>query len=158
MATKKTKPLITSELFPAETGKYIKFSDKLTDSLEDITGMINRHKDMIDAIQELGIQLTGAFDTLHTVTVKYAGVVNGVLDILLPLIEKIPLFPARFVEMARSMERITQQIIDNSATTTKTIRAVNDGLRNGDVERLRGHSMEMQNVNTRMTAIIPEIE
>jgi hypothetical protein len=158
MATKKTKPLITSDLFPAETGQYVKFSDKLTDSLEDITGMINRHKDMIDAIQELGIQLTGAFDTLHTVTVKYAGVVNGVLDILLPLIEKIPLFPARFVEMARSMERITQQIIDNSANTTRTIRAVNDGLRNGDVERLRGHSMEMQDVNTRMTAIIPEID
>jgi len=158
MATKKTKPLITSELFPAETGHYVKFSDKLTDSLEDITGMINRHKDMINAIQELGIQLTGAFDTLHTVTVKYAGVVNGVLDILLPLIEKIPLFPARFVDMARSMERITQQIIDNSANTTKTIRAVNEGLRNGDVERLRGHSMEMQNVKTRMTAIIPEME
>jgi len=158
MATKKTNPLITNELFPAETGQYVKFSDKLTGSLEDITGMINRHKDMIDAIQELGIQLTGAFDTLHTVTVKYAGVVNRVLDILLPLIEKIPLFPERFVEMARSMERITQQIIDNSAVTTKTIRAVNDGLRNGDVERLRGHSMEMQNVNTRMTAIIPEIE
>ena len=158
MPTKKTNPLITSELFPAETGQYVKFSDKLNDSLQDITGMINRHKDMIDAIQELGIQLTGAFDTLHTVTVKYAGVVNGVLDILLPLIQRIPLFPARFLELATSMERITQKIIDNSASTTKTIREVNDGLRNGDVDRLRGNSGELQTVTTRMTSILPDME
>ena len=158
MPTKPSNPLDFSELFSAKPGEYVKFSDKLTDSLQDITRMIDNHKEMIDAIQELGIQLTDALGALHTLTVKYAGVVNSVLDILLPLIKKIPFIPPRLLELATSMERVTQQIMDNSAKTSKTILEANEGLRHGDVNRLRGHSGELQEVTKRLTAILPENE
>jgi methyl-accepting chemotaxis protein len=139
-------------------GGYVKFSDKLTDSIQDITKMINEHKEMIDAIQDVGIQLTGAIGTLHTLTVKYAGVVNGVLDMLLPLLKGIPFVPPQLLEMATTMEKITQQIIDTSANTSKTITDVNVGLKTGDVARLRSHSGELQQVTQSLTAILPNIK
>lgn len=139
-------------------GGYVKFSDKLTDSLQDITKMITEHKEMIDAIQDVGIQLTGAIGTLHTLTVKYAGVVNGVLDLLLPLLKNIPFVPPQLLEMATTMEKVTQQIIDNSANTSKTITDVNVGLKTGDVARLRGHSGELQKVTQTLTSILPNIK
>ena len=150
--SKSPKP---SELFSAAPGGYVKFSDKLSDSLQDITKMINEHKQMIDAIQEVGIQLTGALGTLHTLTVKYASIVNGVLDILLPLLKKIPFVPPKLLELATTVEHITQQIIDSSANTSKAIIDVNDGLKKGDVNQLREHSDELQEVTKRLTSILP---
>lgn len=137
---------------------YVKFSDKLTDSLEDITRMINEHKAMIDAIQEVGIQLTGAIGTLHTLTVKYAGVVNNVLDILLPLMKNIPIIPPKLVELATKMEKLTQNIIDTSAATSKTITDVNAGLKTGDVNRLKAHSQDLQGLTKTLTDILPKVD
>ncbi len=79
-----TIPFNTGETSAVAPGEVVRFSDKLTDSLQNITAMIDEHKGMIDAIQDVGIQLTSAFGTLHTLTVKYASIVNGVLDLLLP--------------------------------------------------------------------------
>ena len=76
---------------------------------------MNEHKVMIDAIQDVGIQLTDAFGTLHALTLRYAGIVNGALDVLLPWLKRIPIVPPQFVEFSTRMERITQQIIQVSA-------------------------------------------
>ena len=62
---------------PATTIPYTKFSDKLTDSLNDINRMINENKEMIDSIQEVALGLTHAMGTLHTLTVKYPGIANA---------------------------------------------------------------------------------
>ena len=56
----------------AKPVSYVKFSDKLTGSLNDITRMINEHKGMIDSIQEVALELTSSIGTLHALTVKYA--------------------------------------------------------------------------------------
>jgi hypothetical protein len=139
-------------------GGYVKFSDKLTDSLQDITKMLNEHKEMIDAIQDVGIQLTGAIGTLHTLTVKYAGVVNKVLDMLLPLLKNFPFVPPALLEMATTMEKITQNIIDDSAKTSKAIQDVNVGLKTGDAARLRAHSGELKSVTQSLSAMLPNIK
>lgn len=139
-----------------ESGEYTKFSDKLTDSLDDITRMLNEHKAMIDAIQDVGIQLTSSFGSLHKVTVKYAGIVNGALDLMLPWLKKLPLVPPRFVEVGTALERITQKIIDSSVETAKAITDVNTGLKTGDVQRLQGHSSELKKVTQLLSAIVPD--
>jgi len=139
------------------TGSYVKFSDKLTGTLEDITKLINEQKEAIDTIQEIGIQLTTAIGTLHTMTVKYAGVVNNILDMLLPILQKFPLVPPKLVDMATKMERVTQKIIDNQEKTSKTITDIDTGLKTGDVSRLKGYSGELQKITQAFTAILPEI-
>ncbi len=156
MAGFQTGPFESAEVAAVEPDEVVRFSDKLTDSLQNITAMIDEHKVMIDAIQDVGIQLTSAFGTLHTLTVKYAKTVNGVLDLLLPWLKKLPLVPPKLLELAARMERITQAIIDSSVNTATAITDVNQGLRTGNVEQLRGHSGELQKVTRALTLILPD--
>jgi hypothetical protein len=110
---------------------------------------------MIDSIQEIAIELTNSISTLHTLTVKYAGIANAILDNLLPLIQKLPIVPKNVTAMLVNLERITQKIIDNQAATSRTIADVQAGLRTGDVNRIRGHAGELQKVTRTITAMLP---
>lgn len=141
---------------PAPAGGTVKFSDKLTDSLHDITGMIEEHKSMIDSIQEVALELTNSIGTLHTLTVKYAGIANNILDGLLPIAKGLPLIPKNILDMLINLENITQKIIDNNAATAKTISDVQIGLRTGDVSKIKGHAADLQNVTRQLTAILPK--
>jgi len=135
---------------------YMKFSDKLTESLDDITRMINEHKSMIDSIQEIALELTSTIGTLNTLTVKYAGKANEILDILLPIIKKIPLIPDRVEDLLVQMEEWTQKIIDNDEATTKTIADVQVSLRTGDVSKLQDHTGDLQKVTRALTRMLPK--
>ena len=57
---------VSSSRSSSAASKHIKFSDKLTDSLQDITGMIDEHKGMIDAIQDILKQQLKDGDVLLT--------------------------------------------------------------------------------------------
>jgi methyl-accepting chemotaxis protein len=151
-------PPKTTSMGKANPVSYVKFSDQLTGTLQDITRMINQQKETIDSIQEMGIQLTATFGTLHTMTVKYAGIVNNILDLLLPFLKKIPLVPPQLLELATQIERITQQIIDNSEKTSKTIADIDAGLKTADVNRLKGYSGELQNITQALSAILPDVK
>jgi methyl-accepting chemotaxis protein len=141
---------------PKAAVKYTKFSDKLTDSLNDINKMINEHKDMIDAIQEVALELTDSMGTLHTLTVKYAGIANNILDALLPIVKGLPIIPKKVTNLLVNLEAITQKIIDNKQKTSTTIRSVNTGLKTGDVSKLKGHANELKSVTRTLTSILPK--
>ena len=146
-------------LNPAAISKpvsVVKFSDKLTDSLQDITKMIEEHKSMIDSIQEIALELTNSIGTLHTLTVKYAGIANNILDALLPIVKGLPIIPKNIVDLLVNLESITQKIIDTNAQTSKTISDVQSGLKTGDVNKIKGHAGELQNVTRALTAILPK--
>jgi hypothetical protein len=140
----------------ARTVSYVRFSDKLTGSLNDITRMIQQHKIMIDSIQEVAIELTNSIATLHTLTVKYAGIANAILDSLLPLVRNLPIVPKNVTALLVNLESVTQKIIDNKAATARTITDVQTGLRTGDVNRIKGHAGELQKVTRTITAILPK--
>lgn len=150
------KPTPRPTALPSKPVSVVKFSDKLTDSLNDITKMIEEHKSMIDSIQEVALELTNSIGTLHTLTVKYAGIANGILDGLLPIAKSLPLIPKNILEMLINLESITQKIIDNKDQTTRTITDVQTGLKTGDVNRIKGHAGELQNVTRALTAILPK--
>ena len=141
---------------PASTVSYTKFSDKLTDSLNDINRMINENKEMIDSIQEVALGLTDAMGTLHTLTVKYAGIANAILDALLPIVKNLPIIPKKVTDLLVNLEAITQKIIDNSQKTTKTITDVNSGLKTGDVSKLKGHANELKSLTNTLNTILPK--
>ena len=149
-------PTPTNPVAMATSGGVVKFSDQLTGSLNDITKMINEHKVMIDSIQEIALELTNSIGTLHTLTVKYAGIANGILDALLPIVKGLPIIPKNIVDMLVNLESITQKIIDTNANTAKTISDVQSGLKQGDVNKIKGHASELQNVTKALTAILPK--
>lgn len=141
------------------TGKptsYVKFSDKLSASIDDIQKIIESHKQMIDSIQEIALELTSSIGTLHTLTVKYARTANQILDALLPIVKNLPLIPKNVTQMLVNLEAITQKIINNEASTSKTITDVRGGLQTGDVNKLKAHAGQLQNVTKTITSIIPK--
>ncbi len=140
----------------ASSASYVRFSDKLTASLNDITRMIQDHKEMIDSLQEVALELTGTIGTLHALTVKYAGIANTILDGLLPIARGLPVIPKQITGMLVNLEAVTQKIIDNSASTSKTISDVNTGLRTGDVSKLKGHTADLKKVTQTLNAILPK--
>lgn len=140
----------------AKPVSYVRFSDKLTDSLNDIGKMIQDHKNMIDTIQEIALELTNSIGSLHTLTVKYAGIANNILDGLLPIVRNLPIIPKNITQLLVNLEAITQKIIDNQAATTKTITDVQAGLKTGDVNKIKGHAGALQNVTRSITAILPK--
>jgi hypothetical protein len=143
---------ITSAAKPAS---MVKFSDKLTDSINDITRMIEEHKIMIDSIQDIALELTNSIGTLHTLTVKYAGIANNILDGLLPIAKGLPIIPKNIVDMLVNLESMTQKIIDTNVSTSKTISDVQSGLKTGDINKIKGHAGQLQNVTRALTAILP---
>ncbi len=140
----------------AKSVGYVKFSDKLTMSLTDISRMINEHKTMIDSIQEVALELTTSIGTLHTLTVKYAGIANNILDALLPIVNSLPIIPQSVKTLLTNLEAITQKIIDTNASTSKTITDVQSGLRTGDVNKIKGHAGQLQALTKSLTSILPK--
>ena len=102
-------------------GSYVKFSDMLTVSLNDISHMIREHKLMIDAIRETALELTNSIASLHTLTVKYAGIANSILDNLLSIVKNLPIIPRNVTALLTNLESVTQKIIDNKASTSRAI-------------------------------------
>src|SRR5689334_9973317 len=100
---------------------YTRFSSKLTGSINQISKMIEENAQMIDLIQEVALELTNSISTLHALTVKYAGIANAILDVLLPILRSVPLIPQNVMELLVSLESITQKIIDGQAATSKTL-------------------------------------
>jgi len=135
---------------------YTPFSAKLTGSLDQISNMIQENARMIDLIQEVALELTNSIGTLHTLTVRYAGVANSILDVLLPILRGLPLIPKNVMDLLVNLERLTQQIIDNQAGTARTIADVQVGLSTGDVTKLQSHAGELQDLTRTLTAILPK--
>jgi hypothetical protein len=150
------RPIARAGISTTKPVSYVKFSDKLTDSLNDIGKMIEDHKIMIDSIQEIALELTNSIGSLHTLTVKYAGIANNILDGLLPIVKGLPIIPKNIVQLLVNLESITQKIIDNQVQTSKTITDVQAGLKTGDVNRIKGHAGELQKVTSTLTAILPK--
>ncbi|HMS00703.1 MAG: hypothetical protein JNJ96_03365 [Anaerolineales bacterium] len=150
------RPTARPGVVPSKPVSYVKFSDKLTDSLNDIGKMIQDHKNMIDSIQEVALELTNSIGSLHTLTVKYAGIANNILDGLLPIAKGLPIIPKNILQLLINLESITQKIIDNQASTSKTITEVQSGLKTGDVNKIKGHAGALQSVTRTLTSILPK--
>ena len=150
------RPVARVGAVTAKPVSYVKFSDKLTASLNDIGKMIEEHKTMIDTIQEIALELTNSIGSLHSLTVKYAGIANNILDGLLPIAKGLPIIPKNILQLLINLESITQKIIDSNASTAKTITDVQSGLKTGDVNRIKGHAGELQNLSRTLTSILPK--
>lgn len=139
----------------APKNNYVKFSDKLADSMNNIARMIQENRQMIDSIQEVALELTGVVDSLHTLTVKYARLANQILDLLLPVVQTLPLIPKSARDLLSDLERWTQRIIDNEVATARTIADVKSGLQNGDVGRLKSHTADLRAMSKTLSQLVP---
>ncbi len=135
---------------------YTRLSTRLTGSIGQISNLIEENAKLMDTVQEVAIELTHSIGTLHSLTVKYAGVANNILDVVSPVLGGFPLIPKGAKHAMTRLERITQRIIDGQASTTRTIADVKTGLTTGDVTKLRSHAGELQSLTRSLVAILPK--
>ena len=74
----------------------------------------------------------------------------------MPILRNLPLIPKNIMQMLVNLEVTTQKIIDNEASTTKTITDVSAGLRTGDVNKIKGHAGQLQAVTKTLTDMLPK--
>lgn len=135
---------------------YTPLSQRLTGSIDQIGDLIKENAKLMDTVQEIGIELTHSIGTLHSLTVKYAGVANSILDVITPVLDNLPLIPKKAMSTLNKMERLTQKIVDDQAGTSKTIADVQLGLMTGDVTKLGNHSGDLKKLTRSLTSILPK--
>jgi len=65
---------------------YVRFSDKLTASLEEVNRVIQENKATLDAIQDIALELTKAAGVLEATASKYVSMVDSVLETAVPIL------------------------------------------------------------------------
>jgi len=138
---------------PVSKTGYVKFSNKLSSSLDQISTTVRENAQMIDSIQEVALELTTTFASLHGVAVKYARSANQVLDVLVPIVKNLPIVPKNVQTMLINLEKWTQMIIDNEAKTSSTVNSVRSGLQSGDVNKLKTHAADLKSVTAALSKL-----
>jgi hypothetical protein len=143
---------------PAAAGEkdFVHFSDKLTDTLEDVTKSVEENKAIIDTVQELGIDLSHTIASLAVTAVKYAKMVDSMLDMVVPVLDSIPLVPQKTVDFLNKVRSLADKIVNTCETSQRIAGDVEGGLTRGDVNKLKEHSGELKNVVTLLRDILPD--
>ncbi len=160
--TNARKPQITSTSKSAAVGAirtrkdFVPFSDKLTKSLEGVTKTIEDNKDTLDTIQELGIELTKMVSALSVSALKYANMVNNILDTILPLIQNLPFIPKTTQKFLADLNTFADKFLASCQSAQKISGSVETGLVEGDINALKTHSADLRNVVASVKTIIPD--
>ncbi|MBN1979764.1 MAG: hypothetical protein JW918_20405 [Anaerolineae bacterium] len=137
------------------SGSYVKFSDKLTESWEDVNRIIQENKATLDAIQETALELTKIAGALEAIATKYAKMVNSILDTVTPVLKNIPLVNEKIMGIVTDVEEFAENILNICTKADRVIQDVDAGLTTADVGKLKGHVGELGNMTKAMRSIIP---
>jgi len=134
---------------------YVKFSDKLAESWEDVNRIIQENKATLDAIQETALELTKVAGALEAIATKYATMVNSVLDTAVPILKSIPLVGEGVLDVVTDIEKFAEGILDICTKADRVIQDVDAGLKTADASRLTVHVGELGNMTKAIRGIIP---
>jgi hypothetical protein len=135
---------------------YVRFSDKLVGSLEDIGRIIEENKQTMDSIQDIGLQLAQAAGVLEATASRYVGMVDSLLETAVPILRNIPLVPDRTMELIEDLQGLANTILDVCTTADKVITDVDDGLRKADVAKLNAHTGDLQKMTQALQRVLPD--
>lgn len=154
-----TPPAISAKPPSSTTSaSYVRFSDKLTSGLNDITRIIQDNKQTLDSIQEIGIELTNTIATLSGAAIKYVKMIDWFLDTIVPVIEKVPFLDAKIVAAAKNAQNLAQTILDNSTNAQKVAGDVRNSLATADVAKLKTYSGDLKNLSKTLQGVAEKIK
>ena len=140
----------------SSTKDYVHFSDKLTGTLQEVTKAIEENKEIIDTVQELGIDLSRAISSLSKTAMKYIKLVDSVMDTIVPVITGIPLIPRKTTESLNKLRSLVDKITTSCESSQRISADVEKGLVSGDVTKLKTHSEDLKKVTTTLRGILPD--
>jgi len=139
----------------AEGEPYVRFSDRLTASLEEINRVIQENKATIDAIQDIALELVRAAGALEEIASKYAKMVDSALETAVPILRNIPLVSDKVMGVVTEVQEFAQGILDVCTTAERVIPNVEAGLVNADIAKLKAHTGDLQKMTESVRKVIP---
>ena len=134
---------------------YVRFSDKLTASLEEVNRVIQENKATLDAIQDIALELARVAGVLEATASKYINMVNSVLETAVPILSNIPLVPEKTLKVVTELQDLAKDILQVCTTADKVINDVEDGLLNADVTKLKAHTGDLQKMTKALQKVLP---
>ena len=152
MATRPKTPPRTPTA-SASKEDYVHFSEKLTGALENIKDTIDDNKGTLDSIQDMALQLTSTVILLQKIVMNYVEKVESMLEIAIPLLDKIPLIPDKVIDFARDVHEWSEKIIATSDLAEKVLPGVEKSLRSADVAGLQASTKDVAKLSTSLQGL-----
>lgn len=136
-------------------GNYVHFSDKMTIALKNIGDVIDENKGTLDSIQDMALELTRTVQLLRGVVMKYVGTVDRVLETIVPIMEKLPIFPEAIKDFVKDVLELTDKITNVSNLAEKVLPGVEKSLMTADVSGLQASKGDVVNLTRALQDITP---
>ena len=151
VAKKPTKPAAVKRPVTAKPAaakaqssvQYVHFSDRMTGALKNINNVIDENKGTLDSIQDMAVQLTRIVRMLRAVVMKYVDAVNNILETIVPIMEKFPIFPDKMEVFAKDALEWTEKIANVSELAEKVLPGVEASLTTADISGLQASGTQM---------------
>ena len=139
----------------APAGKYVHFSDKMTESLMNINRVIEDNKSTLDSIQDMAVELTRAIRSLQAVVMKYIGMADNILETIVPIMEGLPIVPDKVKEFAKDALALAKKIATASELAEKVLPGVEAGLTSADMGKLQTSTGQVAELTKSLQSMIP---
>ncbi len=149
-----TRPTEKFSLIPVQSGEYVHFSDKLTGALRNINDVIDDNKGTLDSIQDMALELTRTVSVLRNVAIKYVQQVDQVLEIIAPIVNKMPIFPAQLKDFVNNALDLSNKIIEASDIAKQVLPGVEKSLMTADISNLQSSKKDVANLTRSLQNII----
>jgi hypothetical protein len=127
----------------------------MTGALKNINNVIDENKDTLDSIQDMAVQLTRTVRLLRGVVMKYVDTVNNVLETIVPLMDKFPIFPDKFEAFAKDALELTVKISKASELAERVLPGVEASLTTADISGLQASSGEVAQLTRALQEMMP---
>jgi uncharacterized protein Yka (UPF0111/DUF47 family) len=134
---------------------HVRFSDRLTASLEEISNIIEENKTTLDAIQDIALEVTRTAGVLGTAAARYARMVDSVLDTAVPILSNIPLVNQRTLDLIIDLQELANDILKVCTAADKVIPDLEEGLLNADVVKLQAHTGDLEKMTAALQRVLP---
>jgi hypothetical protein len=142
-------------LIKPQTGQYVHFSDKLTGALNIINNVIEDNKGTLDSIQDMALELTRTVSVLRNVAIKYVQQVDQMLEVIAPIVNKMPIFPEKLKDFVNEALELSNKIIEASDIAQNVLPGVEKSLMTADIGSLQSSKAEVANLTRSLQSILP---
>jgi len=117
--------------------------------------VINDNKSTLDSIQDMAVELTHAIRSLQAVVMKYVETADRILDTIVPIMEGLPIIPAKIKDFIKDAQTLSGKITAASQMAEKVLPGVEAGLTTADMSKLQASTGQVANLTKTLQSMIP---
>lgn len=137
-----------------QAAKYVHFSDRLTESLNNIGRVIQDNKKTLDSIQDMAVELTRAIRGLEGVAIRYVRLADQILDNVEPFLKTIPLAGPKVLGFVSEAHDLSDKIMNACELIEKVLPGVEAGLTTADMNKLQSSTGDVQRLTATLQGLV----